>query len=126
VSGIGSLSGVALECPDPGALAEFYSRVTGWPIVYTDPGWYSVGPSRDAGPHLSFQRAPGPQPPTWPDPASSMQLHLHFRVDDLDTAETAVLALCGTMFDDQPGDRSRVYADPAGHPFCLVPTRDRT
>jgi hypothetical protein len=29
------------------------------------------------------------------------------------------------MFDDQPGDRSHVYADPAGHPFCLVPTRDR-
>jgi predicted enzyme related to lactoylglutathione lyase len=54
-----------------------------------------------------------------------MQLHLHFRVDDLDAAERAVLALGGTMFDDQPGDRSRVYADPAGHPFCLVPTRDR-
>jgi Glyoxalase-like domain len=55
-----------------------------------------------------------------------MQLHLHFRVDDLDAAERAVLAMGGTKFDHQPGlDRSRVYADPAGHPFCLVPTRDR-
>jgi hypothetical protein len=55
-----------------------------------------------------------------------MQLHLHFQVNDLDAAERTVLALGGTMFGDQPGDRSRVYADPAGRPFCLVPTRDRT
>jgi hypothetical protein len=38
-----------------------------------------------------------------------------------------VLALGGTKLADQPGaDRSQVYADPAGHPFCLVPTRGRT
>lgn len=86
---------------------------------------YSVGETENAGFHLSFQRSPGHQLSTWPDPASSMQLHLHFRVDDLEAAERAVLALGGTMFDDQPGDGSRVYADPAGHPFCLVLTRDR-
>jgi hypothetical protein len=27
--GVGQLSGVALECRDPAALAEFYSRLTG-------------------------------------------------------------------------------------------------
>ena len=126
MSGVGQLSGVALECHDPAALAEFYSGLTGWPVVHADADWYSVGEREKAGFHLSLQRAPGHQPPTWPDPASSMQLHLHFRVDDLDAAERAVLAMGGTKFDDQPGpDRSRVYADPAGHPFCLVPTRDR-
>jgi hypothetical protein len=31
--GVGQLSGVALECRDPAALAEFYSRLTGWPVV---------------------------------------------------------------------------------------------
>jgi catechol 2,3-dioxygenase-like lactoylglutathione lyase family enzyme len=123
VSGVGQLSGVALECRDPATLAEFYSRLTGWPVVYAHADWYSVGESENAGFHLSFQRAPGHQSPTWPDPASSMQVHLHFRVNDLDAAERDVLALGGTKFDDQPGpDRSRVYADPAGHPFCLVPT----
>ncbi|GLI01730.1 VOC family protein [Phytohabitans aurantiacus] len=117
MSGIGSLSGVALECPDPAALADFYSGVTGWPIVYADPDWYSVGESRNADLHLSFQRAPGYQPPTWPDPASSMQFHLHFRVDDLDAAERAVVALGATKLDHQA--KHRVFADPAGHPFCL-------
>jgi catechol 2,3-dioxygenase-like lactoylglutathione lyase family enzyme len=120
MGGVGSLSGVALECPDPGALAEFYSRVTGWPIVYADPDWYSVGESRESDLHLSFQRAPGYQPPRWPDPASSMQFHLHFRVDDLDAAERAVLGLGAAKLDHQPNPSGhRVFADPVGHPFCL-------
>lgn len=101
VSGVGRLSGIALECRDPARLAEFYSRLTGWPIVYADPDWCSVGESEQAEFHPSFQRAPGHQPPTWPDPASSMQLHVHVRVGDLDEAERAVLALGGTKFDPQ-------------------------
>ena len=126
IDGVGRLSGVALECRDPAVLAAFYSRLTGWPVVFAHEDWYSVGESEEADFHLSFQRAPGHQPPTWPDPASSMQVHLHLRVDDLEAAERAVLALGGTKFDDQPGgDGSRVYADPAGHPFCLVPAGDR-
>jgi predicted enzyme related to lactoylglutathione lyase len=124
MSGVGRLSGIALECRDPWRLANFYSQLTGWPIVYSNPDWYSVGESERAELHLSFQRAPGHQPPTWPDPSSSMQIHLHFRVDDLDGAERTVLALGGTKFDHQlQPERSRVFADPAGHPFCLVPMR---
>jgi hypothetical protein len=120
MSAIARWSGVALECPDPAALASFYSSLTGWPIVYTDPDWHSVGPSPEIGMHLSFQRSPGYQPPIWPDPASSMQFHLHFRVDDLDVAERAALALGASSFDHQPDPAHfRVLADPVGHPFCL-------
>lgn len=122
---VAGLSGVILECRDPTALANFYSQLTGWPVVFADPDWCSLGEREEANFHLSFQRSPGHKPPTWPDPASSMQSHLHFRVDDLDAAERAVLRLGGSKFDHQPEPgRSRVFADPAGHPFCLVPTRD--
>jgi predicted enzyme related to lactoylglutathione lyase len=126
VTGVGLLSGVALECRDPALLADFYSQLTGWPVVHADRDWYSVGESERAGFHLSFQRSPDHQPPTWPDPASSMQAHLHFRVEDLDAAERVVLALGGTKFAQQPAPGSRVYADPAGHPFYLLPARGRT
>jgi len=124
VTAIGSFSGVALECPDPAALAEFYHRLTGWPVVYSGTDWYSLGPTPDADWHLSFQRAPGYRPPTWPDPASSMQAHLHIRVDDLDAAEQAVRDLGGARCAVQPDPAgSRVMTDPAGHPFCLVRRR---
>jgi hypothetical protein len=96
-----------LECRDPATLAEFYSGLTGWPVVHASADWYSLGENEKAGFHLSFQRAPGHQPPTWPDPASSMQIHLHFRVNDLDAAERIVLALGGTKLDDQPGRTAR-------------------
>src|ERR671938_490999 len=82
---IGQLSGIALECRDPLALARFYSALTGWPVVYTSDDWCSIGDEAQAAFHLSFQRSPGHTPPTWPDPASSMQFHLHVRVGDLDT-----------------------------------------
>jgi hypothetical protein len=47
-------------------------------------------------------------------------MHLDVMVDDLDRAEAAVLAL-GARVLSEPGAGSRVFADPAGHPFCLIP-----
>jgi hypothetical protein len=106
------------------ALAEFYGQLTGWPIVYSSPDWVSIAEHAAASWHLSFQLSPGHQPPTWPDPHSSMQFHLHIRVPDLDLAEAAVLALGATRFAHQPRpEGSLVLADPAGHPFCLVAAR---
>ena len=44
------------------------------------------------------------------------QIHLDVMVDDPAAAGAAVLALGARKLD---GDG--VYADPAGHPFCLIP-----
>jgi hypothetical protein len=42
-------------------------------------------------------------------------------VDDVDAAERQVLALGARRLQDPPdAEDFRVYADPAGHPFCLV------
>jgi catechol 2,3-dioxygenase-like lactoylglutathione lyase family enzyme len=126
VDGVGRLSGIALECPDPAALAAFYSGVLGWPITFSHDDWYSIGQPDGGTLDLSFQRSPDYRPPVWPDPSSSMQMHLHVRVADLDQAEAAVLELGATKAEHQPNpDTSRVFLDPAGHPFCLVPAPDR-
>jgi hypothetical protein len=72
------------------------------------------------GQSLAFQAAPGHVPPKWPAPAESQQFHLDLTVDDLDTAEQGVLTLGAKPLDADDRSRSwRVYADPAGHPFCL-------
>jgi hypothetical protein len=58
--------------------------------------------------------------PEWPAPDRSQQFHLDLTVDDLDAAEAAVLALGAKPLDTDDRSRTfRVYADPAGHPFCL-------
>jgi predicted enzyme related to lactoylglutathione lyase len=49
-------------------------------------------------------------------------MHFDVWVDDIDTAEARVLQLGATPLareDDNPGGPFRIYADPAGHPFCL-------
>lgn len=110
------LGAVALECLDAGRLAAFYAEITGGQVTYVDDEWATV---KGPGGRIDFQTAPGYRPPSWPDPASSMQMHLDFDVDDADAAEARVLAAGATKLDVDPDRHWRVYADPAGHPFCL-------
>jgi catechol 2,3-dioxygenase-like lactoylglutathione lyase family enzyme len=117
MTGIARMAGVAFEARDPFRLAEFYRDLTGMKITDPDDDWVTL--QGDDGSVLSFQRAPGHVPPRWPDPTSSMQAHVDFEVDDLDEAEKVALDLGATKFDHQPGTSFRVFADPAGHPFCL-------
>jgi hypothetical protein len=41
-------------------------------------------------------------------------------VDDADAGERAVLALGARLLQGESGTGFRVFADPSGHPFCLV------
>lgn len=110
---IGRLHHVVLDCPDPHALATFYSGLLGQPVTYRSDDWAVVAPSDQAS-GLAFQFAPDHQPPTWPDPRVPQQVHLDIMVEDVAAAGPGVLALGATSLG---GD---VYADPAGHPFCLI------
>lgn len=122
---IASLECVVLDCPDVRELADFYQAVGGGTVNQPDPRW-SVDEDwatlhTPGGLVLCFQRVLMYQPPSWPDPGRPQQFHLDFRVSDLAAAERHVLACGATLLDDR---RSwRVYADPAGHPFCLIPHR---
>ncbi len=119
MSSVARFSLVALDCPDPRALAEFYAALTGWPIDEdSSEEWVELVSA--GGPTLAFQRAPAHEAPSWPDGAPQ-QAHLDFDVPDLDTGEAHVLDIGATKTDVQPKpDRWRVFLDPAGHPFCLV------
>lgn len=114
---VAKLGVVVLDCPDPRALAAFYAEVVGGTIE--DQGdWVDL--RTPAGTPLAFQEAPGYVPPVWPSEDGSQQFHLDLEVEDLDAAEQAVLALGAKPLDTSDRTRTfRVYADPAGHPFCL-------
>jgi hypothetical protein len=114
---LAKLGVVVLDCPDPRALAGFYVEVLGG-TVEGDGDWVDL--KVPGGQSLAFQAAPGHVPPKWPAPAESQQFHLDLTDDDLDTAEQGVLTLGAKPLDADDRSRSwRVYADPAGHPFCL-------
>ncbi|WP_069811729.1 VOC family protein [Streptomyces sp. TP-A0874] len=120
---IGRLQCVVLDCPDTGALARFYAALLGGEVDRPDARW-SLGPDWSTlhtpdGLVLAFQRAEDHRPPSWPDPSRPQQSHLDIEVADLDAAEERVLALGATTLDASRG--WRVYADPVGHPFCLLP-----
>ncbi|SHM00310.1 VOC family protein [Actinacidiphila paucisporea] len=118
---IGRLSAVVLDCPDPAALAAFYAELVGGTVEVEDETWVEL--NREDGPALSFQLAPGHRAPEWPDPERPQQFHTDIAVPrpEMDDAEKKVLALGATLLEgDLEGTRNwRVYADPAGHPFCL-------
>lgn len=115
---IARFSLVALDCPEPRQLAEFYAAITGWEIAHDGGSWVQLG--SDTGATIAFQSAPDHRPPIWPDPDHPQQAHLDFDVPDLDAAEQQVLAIGARKAAVQPGESFRVFLDPAGHPFCLV------
>jgi catechol 2,3-dioxygenase-like lactoylglutathione lyase family enzyme len=116
---IGRLHHVVLDCPDPAALAEFYAELLGMPVTYRSDDWIVVARD-DTSSGLAFQLSPDHQPPRWPDPSRPQQVHLDVMVDDQAEAERRVLALGATPLSGPEGT-DHVYADPAGHPFCLIP-----
>jgi catechol 2,3-dioxygenase-like lactoylglutathione lyase family enzyme len=110
----GRLHHVILDCPNPNALARFYSALLNQPITYSSDDFVVVA-GNDETSGLAFQRALDHRAPTWPDIAVPQQMHLDIMVESVADATPAVLALGAKRLDGQD-----VFADPAGHPFCLV------
>ena len=116
---VARLQVVALDCPDPVALAAFYSAVLGTPVERTEDDWVQLAPA-DGASAVAFQQVADHRPPQWPGAEHPQQLHLDLEVADLDAGEAAVVALGARKHEVQPGETFRVFLDPAGHPFCLV------
>ena len=105
---------IVYDCPDPLSLARFYSALLGQPITYESNEWAVVATgSQMSG--LAFQLAPDHVAPTCPSNAVPQQIHLDVMVEDISAATPRILALGARKLDSES-----VFADPAGHPFCLV------
>ena len=127
---------VVLDGTDVRLLAEFYRRLLGWryrpgdeppPAGEPDPegeDWLAL---RDpaGGVQVAFQQVASLPEATWPEGPVPQQLHLDLTVPttaDLDLQHERALALGARLLEDDadnPEEPLRVYADPAGHPFCI-------
>ncbi len=141
VSGFPQLRQVVLDTTDARGLAEFYRQLLGY--AYR-PGDEPPGPGRDdergrdwlvlrdpaGGRAIAFQQVTSLRAPTWPGDAVPQQLHLDMTVQDmtsLDLQHERALALGARLLLDRSGDEEeplRVYADPSGHPFCIIVMHD--
>jgi hypothetical protein len=127
---------VVLDAVDSRGLAEFYRELLGWdyrpgdevpPAGADDPqgrDWLVLR-APDGGVGVAFQHVEELAAATWPEPGVPQQLHLDLTVPDTDALlaehERAVRLGARLRYDrfEDPVEPLRVYADPAGHPFCI-------
>lgn len=131
-----SIVQVVLDCMDARALAEFYRRLFGLQYRPGDepPGDGDPDPRGQdwlvlrnpyGGVPLAFQQVDELPEPTWPDGEHPQMLHLDTTVptkEELDRQHHRALALGARLLrdrSDDPQEPLRVYADLAGHPFCI-------
>ncbi|MGI9598754.1 MAG: VOC family protein [Acidimicrobiales bacterium] len=131
------LVAVVLDATDARELAEFYRRLLGFDYRPGDerpePGqpdqrgedWLVLFDQAGA-PRLAIQQVAALPAPTWPDPTVPQQLHLDLSVgtiEELAEQHGRALSLGATLLEDRstdPEESLNVYADPAGHPFCIL------
>jgi catechol 2,3-dioxygenase-like lactoylglutathione lyase family enzyme len=130
-----------LDTTDPRALAEFYRDLLGWSYRPGDepppPGepdqrgreWLVLR-SPGGGPQLAFQKTDQLARSTWPDSTVPQQLHLDFAVpteEELRAEHDHALRLGARVLldrTDDPDEPLWVFADLAGHPFCIFVSPD--
>lgn len=112
---------IVFDAADLDAESSFWAAMLGGSVVAED-DWHSVKDA-DGEWRMGFQLAPDHVSPEWPDGSQQQQIHLDVWVDDLASAHAEVVALGARLLQasDDPGadEGFQVYADPAGHPFCL-------
>jgi hypothetical protein len=127
---------VVLDATSARQLAEFYRELLGYSYRPGDEPPEPDQPDRkgrewlvlvDSGGarRVAFQQVDTLQRSTWPAEGVPQQLHLDLTVPSvaaLDRQHRRALALGATLLRDRaddPVEPLRVYADPAGHPFCI-------
>ena len=111
---------VVFDAADLASESSFWAGVLKGTVDAED-DWHMV--IVDGEPRVGVQLAPNHVPPDWPDGTPQQQLHLDLWVDDLTAAHEHVMSLGARLLqaaeDPAAAEVFQVYADPAGHPFCL-------
>lgn len=115
---------LVLDCAEPRELAEFYAVLLNAEVhVGREPDIVEV--VGQTGVHLAIRRDHGYAPASWPRPDDSQQAHLRILVarEDIDEAEREAVGLGARPMDTKNNGGlhdTRLYSDPAGHPFTLA------
>lgn len=103
------------------ALSALYGALLGMEPYHI--GYHKLRYADGRLPEIGFENYYEDPQPRWPDPEHPQQMHLDIEVGQVDAAEEVALRLGATTLQDN--GRHRVYADQAGHPFCLYENPSR-
>lgn len=111
---------IVLDAANIEEVAQFWAALLEGKVQRSDEDWYEIAVDGDYP--VAIQRVVDHVPPQWPD-GQPQQIHLDFFVDDIRSEHARALEL-GAEFLKASSDLDastgfQVYADPAGHPFCL-------
>jgi hypothetical protein len=112
---------VVLDAADLTAESAFWAGILGGHVYDADDHFHCVFDGTGNW-RIGIQLAPDHVPPDWPDGAPQ-QLHLDLHVEDPRAAHGQAISLGARLLQAAPDLDAReghqVYADPAGHPFCI-------
>ncbi len=128
-----TLRQVVLDATDVRALAEFYRELLGLSYRPGDEAPADGEPDLEwlvladaaGNAQLAFQQVAALPEATWPEGPRPQMLHLDLVVPtpaELDAQHERAVALGARLLRDRstdPDEPLRVYADSAGHPFCV-------
>ena len=127
------LRATALDALDARAEAEFWRQLLGYRYRAGDESgsteWLVLLDTAGVA-RLAVQEVAVLPAATWPDPQVPQQLHLDLTVGDIDALteqRDRAIALGARILEDRSGDAEEplyVFADPAGHPFCIFVSPD--
>jgi catechol 2,3-dioxygenase-like lactoylglutathione lyase family enzyme len=109
---------IVFDAADLEAVSGFWARLLDGQVEKED-DWHTVYVG--GVPHYGVQLAQDHVQPEWPD-GSPQQIHLDLYVEDINAGHQHALASGARLLQDADRDAAHgfvVYADPAGHPFCL-------
>ena len=108
------LHSVTMDAADPPALADFWSKVTGYPVELAHERFAMITGDGSVGPRFMFISVPEPK-------TAKNRAHIDFGTPDLEAEVTRVLDLGAELVGryDEYGITWATLRDPEGNEFCI-------
>ncbi len=113
---------IVFDAADVSIESAFWAAMFGGNVVGDDEEFHCVL-DRDGTWIIGVQHAANHVAPQWPDGFPEQQIHLDLHVEDPQRAHEEAVELGARLLQPAPTfaaeEGHQVYADPAGHPFCI-------
>lgn len=110
-----SMGGITIDCPEPRALAPFWTKALGMEVVHDADGEFlELRAPGGGGPYLGLQKVPE-------EKAGKNRVHLDLSAPNVDDEVARLVALGATVTEkhEVPGLVWTVLRDPIGNEFCV-------